>query len=314
MRSISATILTICNLLLFNSAFACEHDDFESWRECFIQDKLDGRYSEKSINILKSAHFIPRVITLDKKQPEKKLNYYQYQKLVAINDKIAKAKIYFKNNIDDLKKVADEFNVEPEIIVALVAMESDLGEIQGKFNVIDSLATLSYEGRRKAFFEKELINALKIAEENNLDYDDMMGSWAGAMGQCQFMPSSYLSYAVNYDGIEHPDIWKSKLDVFASAANYLSKNGWQKGENKFLPLSKKSKDFNNYADYYKTNCSSNSEVCPYTNNQNLLFLNNDVINSPGFIVGNNVKVLMKWNKSYYFSLSVLNIANSIKAS
>jgi membrane-bound lytic murein transglycosylase B len=314
MKNILQVISIICSFLILNNASACEHDDFDSWKKCFITDKLENKFDEKVIKIFEKATFIPKVITLDKKQPEKKLTYQQYQKLIAINDKIAKARSYLKNNLDDLKTVSEEYEVEPEIIVALIAMESDLGERQGNFNIIDSLATLAYEGRRKTFFENELIHALKIAEENNLEYEVFNGSWAGAMGQCQFMPSSYRNFAVNYDKHEHADIWHSKLDVFASAANYLAKNGWKKGNNQFLPLNKNHKNFNEYSNFYQSNCSSNSELCSYNDNQNLLFLNKDVINAPGFIVGNNIKILMKWNKSYYFSLSVLNIANSIKTS
>ncbi len=111
-------------------------------------------------------------------------------------------------------------------MVALWGIESNFGERQGSYSVFGALATLAYEGRRAAFFRRELLSALQIADKGYADAGEMRGSWAGAMGQNQFMPSTYLGYAVDFDGDGHRDIWHSLPDVFASMANYLDKSGW----------------------------------------------------------------------------------------
>ena len=122
-----------------------------------------------------------------------------------------------------------KYGVAPEIIVSIWGIETNYGKYMGKFNVIEALATLAYASRRKNFFKKELLNSLLIYEKNIKDMNKvLMGSWAGAMGQGQFMPSSFLNYAVDYDKDKIVDIWNSHYDIFASIANYLKSHGWKK--------------------------------------------------------------------------------------
>jgi membrane-bound lytic murein transglycosylase B len=126
-----------------------------------------------------------------------------------------------------LLKIGRTFGVQPRFIVALWGIESSFGRHKGGYPVVQALATLAHDGRRSAYFRKELFNALAILDEGHILVADMTGSWAGAMGQNQFMPSSFLSYAVDYDGDGRRDIWKSEVDVFASTANYLARSGWR---------------------------------------------------------------------------------------
>ena len=128
----------------------------------------------------------------------------------------------------EMANIAARYGVPPEIIVALWGMESGFGRNIGDYNIVGSLATLSYQGRRAAFFRKELINALHIIDQEHMPVTALRGSWAGAMGQCQFMPSTYLRYAVDYDGDGRSDIWNDPRDVWASIANYLVAEGWQR--------------------------------------------------------------------------------------
>lgn len=302
MKSTILRILIILNIVCLaeTALAACIHDDFQGWKDCFVKEKLSNMRNNVDIEAFQRANFIERVIELDRKQPESTMTFPGYKKRIAINDKIANAREFLHENQELLQQVASEYQVEPEIIVALVAMESDLGKKLGAFSVIDSLATLSYEGRRKAFFEKELINALTILANEKIVYEDFIGSWAGAMGQCQFMPSSYLNYSVDYnqDGVK--DIWSTKADIFASAANYLAKNGWKLGHNSI----KEVKD-------ERLKCNNGKDFCDYDNDLKLLILQNDGKMNVRYIVGSNFKALMSWNRSLYFVTSVLLIADNI---
>ena len=133
-------------------------------------------------------------------------------------------------NWDLLQQVQQRFNMQPRFIVALWGVESDFGRTMGSYFVPSALATLAYEGRRGAMFRAELIAALKIIDQGNVRVDNMVGSWAGAMGQCQFMPTTFLSYAVDFDGDGRRDIWNTRSDVLGSIAHFVSKLGWRGNE------------------------------------------------------------------------------------
>jgi membrane-bound lytic murein transglycosylase B len=170
---------------------------------------------------------IPRVLELDKKQPERTLTFAQYIDMVAPQARIDAARKKLDENAALLDEIGRKFGVQPRFIVALWAVESDFGRKMGTFPIIPALATLAYDGRRSAFFRKELINALKIVDQGHVAADAMIGSWAGAMGQTQFMPSSFLAYAYDWNGDGRRDIWGTREDALASIANYLAKTGWK---------------------------------------------------------------------------------------
>lgn len=291
-----------CSILPVLANASCLYNDFQGWKDCFIKDKLSHRIGSVDIETFQQAQYIPRVVELDKKQPEKKLTYAAYKKLIALDSKAEKAKNFLNENKDLLEKISAEYEVDSEAIVALVALESEFGAIMGKFNIIDSLSTLAYEGRRKEFFEKELLNALMISKNEGLSYSQFKGSWAGAMGQCQFMPSSFLAYAVDYDDDGVKDIWNSKEDVLASAANYLSKNGWKKG----MISVRKAKEEEIEA---KGKCDTKGQICILNSTEKLVFLKENGKLTDTYVVGNNFEVIMRWNRSLYFGLAALTIAN-----
>jgi membrane-bound lytic murein transglycosylase B len=173
---------------------------------------------------------IDRVVELDRKQPEFTLTFEQYVARVVNGDRVALARTRYKENQALLDAVGAKYGVQPRFIVALWGIETNFGQSTGGFSVVASLATLAYEGRRAAYFRGELMNALQIIDQGHIKAPDMKGSWAGAMGQSQFMPSTFLSYAVDWDGDGKRDIWRDKGDVFASAANYLKQSGWNDTE------------------------------------------------------------------------------------
>ena len=170
-----------------------------------------------------------RVIELDHHQPEFTLTWAQYRTRIVSEARIAKGRAHYARHRALLDRVAAQYGVPAGIILGIWGLESDYGAATGGFNVIEALATLSWEGRRAAFFRSELMDALRILQSGDITAAQMTGSYAGAMGQTQFMPDSFLKYAVDYSGTGRRDIWNDLGCVFASTANYLAREGWQPG-------------------------------------------------------------------------------------
>ncbi len=171
----------------------------------------------------------PRVLGFDRAQPEFVQTFDEYLEARVTGYRIRKAREHFRRESNLLEKIASRYQVDPEFLVAFWGMESNFGQYQGKYSVIRSLATLGFDARRSAFFTRELIDALQILDEGHVSLENFLGGWAGAMGQNQFMPSSFLGYAVDFDGDGKKDIWSTRADVWASIASYLHRNGWRRG-------------------------------------------------------------------------------------
>jgi len=269
---------------------------------------------------MRGAQPIPRIIELDRKQPEFSLTLDQYLDRVVNNARVEKGKQMLRENRALLTKVAEVYGVQPRYVVALWGIETDFGRLTGGFKVVPALATLAYDGRRSLYFRNELFNALKILERDKFEPDDFTGSWAGAMGQNQFMPSTYLSYAVDFDGDKRPDIWRSRPDVFASTSNYLSKIGW-KGDETWGREVKLPADFNPAlvnTDAEKTVAewgalgirSLNGQPLPQAQTRAMLVRPS---NGQGraFLAYANFRAIMKWNKSTSFAIAVGTLADRI---
>jgi membrane-bound lytic murein transglycosylase B len=306
-------LLTIPNLAYSKNNFSIFLDEVAS-------EALSLGISKKVINdFKKSSVFIPKVIKYDKSQPEFKLTLDQYLKRVVTPLKIKNANKKYKENKAILIKVGEFYGVQPRFIVALWGIETDFGRLTGGFPVISSLSTLAFEGRRHDYFKKELLNALKIIDKGHISLKKMTGSWAGAMGQCQFMPSSFLNYASDWDKNGTKDIWNSKGDVFASAANYLKKVGWS---NKTTWGRKV--NISNYKIKHKKNkilyLDDWSNLGVLKNNKNKLPSNKlkarliipDNYGQYGYLVYNNFENLLNWNRSNYFAIAVGKLSDNIK--
>ena len=174
--------------------------------------------------------YLPHVVELDQRQPEHKLTFPEYFRKVVTQQRLDDARQHLVDNWQLLQRVRQSFNVQPRFVVALWGVESDFGRTMGDYSVPAALATLAYEGRRGEMFRAELLAALKILDHGDIRADHMVGSWAGAMGQCQFMPTTFLRYAVDFDGDGRRDIWTDRSDVLGSIANYLSHLGWRGNE------------------------------------------------------------------------------------
>ena len=223
-------------LLLLLAVPACalgggHSQSFGSWLEAFRQEARSQGISDKTLDdAFKDTAPIDRIIELDRKQPEGTLTLAQYLANTINKSRIEDGRARFADNRELLEKIGTEYGVQPRYIVALWGIETHYGEHTGGFRTVDALATLAYDGRRSGYFRGELLKALHIIEDEHIDASTLQGSWAGALGQCQFMPTSFLSYAVDYDKDGKRDIWGTQADVFASIANYLNFLGWNANE------------------------------------------------------------------------------------
>lgn len=205
--------------------------DFASWLQGLRAEAASKGISRAVLDdALTGLQPIPRVLELDRRQPESVQTLEQYLASRLTATKIENGRKRLADNASLLARVEQRFNVQPRYIVALWGMESDYGRFMGDFSIVGSLATLAHDGRRSAFFREELLNALRILERRKLRSSELRGSWAGAMGQCQFMPSNYLAYAIDLEGDGKADIWTDVADVFASMGNFLGKLGWRGDE------------------------------------------------------------------------------------
>src|SRR5438552_9638032 len=212
------------------TAMAAE-GDFNGFLAGFRRDARAQVFRSGTVDLaFRYIQFLPRVIELDQRQPDHTLTFAEFMNKVVTPQRIEDARRNLAENSGLLQRVQQRFNVQPRFIVALWGVESDFGKTQGSYSVPAALATLAYEGRRGPMFRGELITSLKILDQGHIRADNMLGSWAGAMGQCQFMPSTFLSYAVDFDGDGRRDIWNNRADVLGSIANYLARLGWRGNE------------------------------------------------------------------------------------
>ena len=214
-----------------NNALLAPQQSFTDWRAGLRMEAL----SQGITPLLFEQAFAgltpdPQVIAADQSQPEFSRPVWEYLDSAVSSWRVARGKALLAEHAKTLKAIEAQYQVEPSILVAVWCMESSFGQQIGSKSVIRSLATLAYEGRRNAFWREQLLAALHILQEGDTSINGMIGSWAGAMGQTQFMPTTYRQYAVDFDGDGRRDIWKSSADALASAANYLNLSGWQHGQ------------------------------------------------------------------------------------
>ncbi len=315
-------IFTLLLLVFLISPEAKASQNWDSWLNGVKAEARQKGVSENIINqALSGIKPIPRVIELDRKQPEGTMTFAQYRKRVISDARIRKGRILLKEHAAALKRASDQYGVPPQYIVALWGIETSYGENTGGFKVIPALATLAHDGRRSKFFRTELMNALKILDEGHIRPADMKGSWAGAMGQNQFMPSSFHAFAVDGDNDGKRNIWGDLDDVFASTANYLSKSGWKEdqrwGRLVKLPSGfpesiadlKIKKSLNEWSNMGVT--LPNGAPLPNVAGMKASIVTPDDENGPAYLAYDNYRVIMKWNKSVYFATSVGLVADAI---
>lgn len=318
-------ILTAASLLMpvVATSFSAEkRSSFEVWLAKLRREALSNGISQATLDIaLSDLKPITRVIELDRKQPEFVLTLDEYLNRVVTESRVAKGQEKLAENRTLLAKVFQRYGVQPRYLVALWGIETDFGRQSDHFSVVGALATLAYDGRRGDFFRKELFYALRILDNGHISAHKMTGSWAGAMGHLQFMPSTFHNFALDYDGDERIDIWNDLGDAFASAANYLSKSGWIKGRiwgrevrlpkgfNRMLLGLKKRKRLSEWQALGVRRPSGKD--LPKKPDLLASVVEPDGPKGKAFVVYDNYRVILNWNRSHFFGIAVGTLADRI---
>ena len=328
MKIIKLLFVLLFFLSINNPLFA---DEFQNWLKSFKIVALEKGISEQTfISAMNNVKYLPKVIEYDRYQPEFYEDTKTYISKRTSVEKLTKGKIIYKNNILLINKVEKEFDVEKELLLALMGIETNFGKYLGKMDILSSLATLSFDKRRSDFFTKELIKILQLIDRGVIDYNVLYGSWAGAFGNFQFMPSTIMNYAIDYNSDKKIDL-KGIDDSFASAANYINKMGWKQNEPCYLKI-----DLTENVPTYLLNISAKKiknkkkirKIKKYIKNFDKITINEDLIagiitpdkdiveNSkllePAYLVFSNYELILKWNRSLRFGLAVCNLKNKFK--
>lgn len=314
------TVLNVNSLTSKNTAVNKQviPQTFDQWKKTFkalaLQNQIQSEVINEALNDLTPDS---KVLKLDASQPEFTRNIWDYLDNAISKKRLKKGSQLLKKHQDLFDEIEQQYGVQRETIVAIWAMESDFGRNYGSKSVIRSLATLAHHGKRSEFAQNELLEALRIIQDQKLKPKRLVGSWAGAMGQAQFMPSSYRKYAVDYDKDGKTDIWKSLPDVFASIAHFLAESGWRKSEDWGVEV----KLPNNFD--WKLNTSSyelrflqwkelevnsiNARPFPYIQRLASLFIPAGRF-GPVFLVTHNFHVIKRYNNSSSYALGVAQLS------
>ena len=334
--SITLMVISLSVLIKPSQAKELTEQGFEQYVTELKAQALEQGFEQSLIDSsFANVKFHKRAVVADRKQPEKVETLDTYLPKRVPNWKVEKARQLYKEHQDILIEIGNKYGVQPRFIVALWGLETNFGKFTGGYNVVSALSTLAYEGRREAFFKKQLWAALTILQEGHIKIDDMNGSWAGAMGQNQFMPTSFLAYAVDGDGDGKKDIWHNQVDIFSSMANYLQKEGWNDdltwGRQVKLPANFDTslaipQNTGSRSNWLKAWDTSEKSLAQWqalgvrrTDGTNLpnvdikaALIFPDDVNGRAYLAYNNYKSLMHWNLSYYFVSSVGHLSDRIK--
>ena len=329
----------LISLLLASSvpmtSFAKTQDNFNKYVKDLKIEALQKGYDQSLIDsAFATVKFKKKVINADKNQPERVETLETYLPKRVPKWKVDQARALYKKHKTVLMQIEKEFGVQARFIVALWGLESNFGRIQGGYPVISSLVTLAFDGRREALYKRQLWAALDILKDGHISLEKFKGSWAGAMGQTQFMPTSFNSYAIDYNKDGRKDIWTTEEDAFASIANYLKQAGWNSdltwGRQIKLPegfdtnyiLKRGTKTRKQWLKYWRDSERSLSDWqalgvrkvdgnnLPNVDVTAALVMPDD-INGRMYLAYDNYKALMHWNRSYYFATSVGYLSDRI---
>jgi len=312
---------------IIHGSLNANEKEFNEWLVNFKVYALEKKISEKTFNLAMSdVVFLPKVIKYDRFQPE----FYEDTK-TYISKRTSKQKVsagvkLYELNKDFINSIDNKFSVEKELLLALMGIETNFGTYVGKMDILSSLATLSYDQRRSDFFTKELITILQLIDAGKINHDILYGSWAGAFGFFQFMPSTIDSYAIDYDKNNIIEL-KSTKDSFASAANYINKIGWKKNQPCFIKVNLKKNIPNNILNTSAKKLHNKNKfklLKKYLiNEDNFNTINENLIASiitpdkdiipdaqnldPAYIVFENYEKILQWNRSLRFGLAVCTL-------
>ena len=319
--------ILIIFIISFTSSFSNDQIDFQIWKKNFKKIALKNNISETTFDIVMAkVKFLPDVIKYDRYQPEFYEDTKTYISKRTSKKKVSKGIDFYKDNLKLINTIETKYKIEKELLLALMGIETNFGTYVGKMDILSSLATLSYDKRRSDFFSNELLILLSLIENDQIDYKTLYGSWAGAFGFFQFMPSTMKNYAIDYDKNDYIDL-KNNNDAYASAANYLSKIGWKDDQpcfykidlskeipKKYLNVSAKNLHDKKKLKYFRKYISNNQNLDKKFDNltASIITPDKDIIPdaenlNPAYIVFNNYEIILKWNRSLRFSLAVCTL-------
>ena len=315
-------IISVCLLFASFSAQAFDSEEFSTWLKEFKQEAKAENISAQTIkNTFKKAKFLPQVIVLDRAQPEFISPFLSYVEKRVTPNQIGLGRARLQQHEALLNQIEGHYSVPKNVLVAFWGLETGYGANKGNFGLPSALMTLAYEGRRAEFFRGQLLDTMRIIDAGHNSVAGMRGSWAGALGHMQFMPSTMLKHGVDADGDGRINIWTSLPDAFASAANYLAKTGWRKDEPAMIEV-KLPANF----DYSLVQLNNRKKSADWSqlgvrdmDDKLLPALDNTAIllpqgwQGPAFMVFNNFDVIMDWNRSVNYALSVAHLANQFVA-
>ena len=329
MKKINFTLVLF--FMLFKFDFLHAEDNFEKWKINFKSYAINKGISLVTLNnLIDKSQFLPNVIKYDRYQPEFYEDTITYISKRTSNKKLKVGSNIYRNNISKINLISSSYDVDKDLLLSLMGIETNFGNYLGKMDIVSSLATLSYDKRRSKFFTSELITLLKLVDNNIVDPETLFGSWAGAFGNFQFMPSTIENYAIDYDNDGKINLKKTE-DSFASAANYLSQLGWVSSNPCFFKIELKKNIPDNYLNISAKkihNVKKVNYLKKYIKDSNFLEsydeLNAAIITpdaeivenpnklSPAYIVFDNYKLILKWNRSLRFALAVCTLRNKFK--
>ena len=315
----------------FTSSLSDNQTEFLKWKENFKETALQNNISEKTFDTaMANVKFLPNVIKYDRYQPEFYEDTKTYISKRTSSKKVSKGVNFYKNNYELINTIESQFNIDKELLLALMGIETNFGTYVGKMDILSSLATLSFDKRRSEFFSNELLILLRLIENNQIDYKTLYGSWAGAFGYFQFMPSTMKNYAIDFDKNMYIDL-KNNNDAYASAANYLSKIGWKDEQpcfykidlskeipKKYLNVSAKKLHDKKKLKYFRKYINNHDILDQKLDNltSSIITPDKDIIPnaenlSPAYIVFDNYEIILQWNRSLRFSLAVCTLKDKL---
>ena len=315
-----------------SNSFANEIQSFENWKKNFKQRALANNISEETFDlVMTDAKFLSNVIKYDRYQPEFYEDTKTYISKRASSKKLSKGVNFYSNHKELINVVENKFEIEKELLLSLMGIETNYGTYVGKMDIISSLATLSYDKRRSEFFTKELLILLKLIDENQIDYKSLYGSWAGAFGFFQFMPSTIKNHAIDFNTDNQINL-KNSQDAYASAANYLKKIGWKKNSpcfykidlkkntpKKYLNVSAKKLNNKKKLSFFRKYIENYDELSFLKSNYNVAIItpDKDIIPGadtldPAYVVFDNYEIILQWNRSLRFALAVCTLKDKFK--
>jgi len=315
-------LLFIIMLAFSVLADADNKQNFSSWIKDLKLEAKDNNISAKTIaKTFKTAKYLPRVIAMDRAQPEFISPFLTYVETRVDANQIAQGRAMLQTHEALLTQVEEKYGVPKNILIAFWGMETHYGKNQGDFGLPSTLMTLAYEGRRADFFRGQLMDAMRVVDAGYSSVAGLRGSWAGAMGHMQFMPSTLMKHGVDADADGRISITSSLPDAFASAANYLAKVGWRKDEPVAIEVKLPENFDYNLAQLLNRKSSTEwSQLgVVQVDETTLPDLDNAAIllpqgwQGPAFLVAGNFDVVMDWNRSVNYALSVSHLANQLVA-